>query len=302
MNKEQIINELCKLDVISKDKVIEYVNFCIKKNKSKHIKSVTELHHILPKAKTLPFTAYSNLLKNKWNGVYLSYEDHYIAHSILCDAINNQPITYAWWMMNSLNSLNPNGQIIIGKDKYTELRLRHLEILSNEQTKRNKNTNIIENRHRTMLKKDKDGLNGYQRQGKKISESLRKNKSQVGQRNSMAGKIIIKERLNPTNTLGVNKNPDISKYVPHQIKYIQMFDNKGKLYCEGWKDECQDFCENIGLDSKLINYTKQNIFTYTGAQNVYVRKLMNKLGLSRYINTTIKVLSDADVAKKFNKK
>lgn len=205
-------------------------------------------------------------------------------------------------MMNSLNSLNPNGQIIIGKDKYTELRLRHLEILSNEQTKRNKNTNIIENRHRTMLKKDKDGLNGYQRQGKKISESLRKNKSQVGQRNSMAGKIIIKERLNPTNTLGVNKNPDISKYVPHQMKYIQMFDNKGKLYCEGWKDECQDFCENIGLDSKLINYTKQNIFTYTGAQNVYVRKLMNKLGLSRYINTTIKVLSDADVAKKFNKK
>lgn len=71
MNKEQIINELCKLDVISKDKVIEYVNFCIKKNKSKHIKSVTELHHILPKAKTLPFTAYSNLLKT--NGMVFIY-------------------------------------------------------------------------------------------------------------------------------------------------------------------------------------------------------------------------------------
>jgi len=77
------------LNIIDEVKLIEYIDFCNKHDKKKHTKFETELHHILPKS---IFKDYTNLSKNTWNGSYLTYQDHYNAHELLCLAIKDYRI------------------------------------------------------------------------------------------------------------------------------------------------------------------------------------------------------------------
>jgi len=110
------------IKIKSQEKLEEYINYCILNNKKEKIKGKTEHHHILPNKL---FSEYKNLNCNKWNGVHLLYKDHYIAHSILAEALDNFSMTAAWWAMNNLNSRS--GKInspdtIIGEGKYSKLK------------------------------------------------------------------------------------------------------------------------------------------------------------------------------------
>ena len=64
----------------------KYIQYCIDNNKTKE-KGKTSFHHILPRGNKTPFNQYENLTINAWNGVHLTYYEHYYAHYLLSNAI-----------------------------------------------------------------------------------------------------------------------------------------------------------------------------------------------------------------------
>jgi len=100
-----------------------YLCFIEKHNQHQNKKGETSLHHILPQAKNLPFTKYKNLKENPWNGVYLSYKDHYIAHYLLCSVSHQYSIISAFCAMNNLDLKNKRltEDDLIGAEEYQRL-------------------------------------------------------------------------------------------------------------------------------------------------------------------------------------
>jgi hypothetical protein len=106
MDKNFIKSKLLELDVISIDLVNDYIDFCMDNNEHKKILYATAEHHILPKS---IFPEFTSLKINKWNSTYLTHDKHYVAHSILAKAIDNDKIIYAW---NRLNNISFNSKYI----------------------------------------------------------------------------------------------------------------------------------------------------------------------------------------------
>ena len=122
--KNKILQEFLNsnLKIKSQIKLEEYIDYCIINRQVSKIKYKTELHHILPKSL---FPKNKDIRKNRWNGSHLLFEHHYIAHSILIDAISSSPMFYAWDNMNKQNTkngriINPN--IILGSKEYSRLK------------------------------------------------------------------------------------------------------------------------------------------------------------------------------------
>lgn len=127
--REFMIKQLRTLNVINDKKLIEYVDFCIEKNQQKRIKHKTSYHHILPKAKTLPFGEFSNLKENDWNGAHLLFKDHYYAHYILTQAIDEVAILRSFLPMNFQDITNKRikESELIGKNEYDKLVRKFVE-------------------------------------------------------------------------------------------------------------------------------------------------------------------------------
>jgi len=103
-------------------KLIEYIDFC-NNNKSIYIKNQTENHHILPQAL---FPDYSNLKDYVWNRAILLCEDHYIAHSLLAQALDEPSTTYAWWGMTHKNDMKG----VIDSTTYGALKQQSMQQIS----------------------------------------------------------------------------------------------------------------------------------------------------------------------------
>lgn len=107
--KQFIIEEFKQLNVVDEAVLVKYIDYCLEHALTKRIKFETQLHHILPKAKTLPFSAYKDLTSNPWNGVHLTHYDHFIAHSLLVKSVNDKAIAHGWFRMsNMLTQFDPN--------------------------------------------------------------------------------------------------------------------------------------------------------------------------------------------------
>ena len=169
--KDFIIEKLNTLKVKNNDKLIEYVDFCCNNNIGKHHKNVTEKHHILPKSL---FKEFEDLSIHKWNATFITYENHYIAHSLLFEAFYDDELIFAWWNMNSqnINKLTKTPEDIIGPERYKELRENHYNIVSKMPHLVNKSPITIEKRLHTMSLPDENGETILQKNGRKISDSL----------------------------------------------------------------------------------------------------------------------------------
>lgn len=290
--RDFLIKNIMLLTVIDNEKIIEYIDFCINNNLHHHIPGATELHHILPKSKSLPFTRFENLSANKWNGVYLSYENHYIAHKMLALAASDDAVVYAWWNLSTINKSNEFKKI--SKEEYKNLRERHSSIVSKAQTQRNKDPNVILKRKKTMSTLDENGNSKFKIQGQKISKTLKERGSARGENNPMFKKVPIKERNNPNNRFCVSSEEeyDKTKYVGSNCKYLKMFDNFGTLYFHGYTDECIEYCNSIGLQGNKICPRPGKCFVYN--ENLphvkYLVSVMKLAGLERYLNSTIEVI------------
>jgi len=96
------------IKIKSEDKLLEYINFCINNDKSKKVLdkngySRSSHHHILPVAL---FEEYSNLKENQWNGTHLLYSDHYYAHWLLTEAIEDYGMLSAFYAMHNKDIKN----------------------------------------------------------------------------------------------------------------------------------------------------------------------------------------------------
>ncbi len=124
------VKAFSKLKIVSETKLQEYLDFCSSHKLENSIKFKTELHHILPKSL---FEEYSNLNIHKWNGINLLHKDHYIAHSLLVEALGEAKIVLAWWFMNNLNTKSnkiSKPEKIIGEERYAVLREKAIEKIS----------------------------------------------------------------------------------------------------------------------------------------------------------------------------
>ena len=102
MSKDKILNELGKINCIKDwDRLNEYVEFCLSNHRSVKIPSQTSSHHILPRAKTLPFRQFEDLNTHKWNLSELSYYDHYMAHYILAQALDHLAVLHSFVAMHN---------------------------------------------------------------------------------------------------------------------------------------------------------------------------------------------------------
>ena len=136
---EKFINS--DLKIISLSKLKEYISFCVDKDLKEKIKHKSEHHHILLKSL---FPEYKNLSQNPWNGVHLLHRDHYIAHSLLVEAIDSHKVSSAWALMNEKNikvGKISKPEQILGPDKYATLRAecsrKHVEYLTKEYINEN---------------------------------------------------------------------------------------------------------------------------------------------------------------------
>ena len=86
--KNKILQEFLNSDIkiISQEKLEQYIEYCIYKNQNSRIEAKSAHHHILPKAL---FDEYKDLKQNLWNGTHLLYSDHYYAHWLLAEAIED---------------------------------------------------------------------------------------------------------------------------------------------------------------------------------------------------------------------
>jgi len=123
--KNRILNEFLhsNLKIKSLKKLEEYVIFCLENNVKKKVKYETAYHHVLPKAKGLPFLKYADLSVHDWNGVYLKHGDHYNAHYLLTEAIDNYSILFAFYKMNNVNLAKGliNEKDLIEKEKFEKI-------------------------------------------------------------------------------------------------------------------------------------------------------------------------------------
>ena len=103
---------------------------------------------------------------------------------------------------------------------------------------------------------------------------------------------------NPLNAKNVVKGYDKSIFVHHKMRYVEFYDNTDTLIFRGWKDECIEFCDNIGLQGFKVNCAKEyeKIFLYDTNNNFikYVSKLIDLAGLSRFKGSYLKFLSDEE--------
>lgn len=123
-DREFIITELSNLECTkSISAVRDYVDFCFMHDVGEKVKSRTSAHHVLPRAKTLPFVEFANLKKHSWNKVELEYYDHYIAHYLLTKAIDHIAAYHAFCAMHNKDvarNLLPSIQLI-SPNEYEEL-------------------------------------------------------------------------------------------------------------------------------------------------------------------------------------
>lgn len=102
--KNKIIKEmLTSLNVKCEEKLKEYVDFCINNDQNSIIPSKTSHHHIMPNKL---FPEYSDLKENPWNGTHLLYSDHYYAHWLITEAIDDYSMLFSFCAMHSKDFAN----------------------------------------------------------------------------------------------------------------------------------------------------------------------------------------------------
>ena len=124
--KTKILQEFLNSDIKikSKEKLKQYIDYCIDNNQKERLHkedgySKSSYHHILPKSL---FPLYSKLKENPWNGTHLLYSDHYYAHWLITESIDDYGQLHAFVAMH--NKDIKNGRIeekdLIPKDEFQE--------------------------------------------------------------------------------------------------------------------------------------------------------------------------------------
>lgn len=184
-------------DIVNEHRLDIYLDFCESNALANIERGQTVKHHILPRAKRLPFNQYADLNKNEWNCVILTNYNHYYAHFLLSEAINHHSILHAFCAMHNkdikLKRIKENE--LISEEKYNEI-----------YTKRNKLSSeyLLEIIEINGVKKTRAGhLNA----GRKLSpETLMKASKRMKGVNNIVYKSGVVDKIRKTKlTKGLDK-------------------------------------------------------------------------------------------------
>ena len=111
------------------NKLNEYISYCLDKDKNMKIKSKTSNHHILPRSL---FPEFEDLGKNNWNSCHLLYNEHYIAHSLLAQALEEPSSLFAWYCMSNQDKKTKKveGSLLLDSIVFQELMERRNKLNS----------------------------------------------------------------------------------------------------------------------------------------------------------------------------
>lgn len=151
-----------------------YLKF-IQTRPNKQVKYSTHLHHILPKAKDF-FPEYKNLKEHRWNGIYLTEREHYIAHYLLHKAFPGTSQTLAFYNMANITGKR-------NSRAYQEARKAHIESLKVLHTNPERNKKIGDHWRGRKRPTVSEKLLGHT-----VSEETRQKL-----RNANVGKIVSEE-------------------------------------------------------------------------------------------------------------
>ena len=269
--KTKILQEFLNSDIKikSKEKLEQYIDYCIKNNQKERIKCKTSYHHILPKSL---FPLYSKLKENPWNGTHLLYSEHYYVHWLITESIDDYGQLHAFVAMH--NKDIKNGRIeekdLIPKDEFQE----KMEERGNKYREWYNKIIIVdgfETTNGTLL-------------AKRISETKREKPSfmseemkthlsiiNTGVKNAFYGKKhseVTKNKWNRKGTQVGDKN--------HNSKIIHIYDNENILryICEG---NFLEVCKSNGLPAKLgTSYRDNGKPIYLDVPNSTISMLINK--------------------------
>lgn len=220
MNPSQFLQQFQELEsnnsqvkIKSENKLLKYINFCLNHNQTKKIKFKTNHHHILPKCY---FGDYSKLNNFSWNGTHLLHKDHYTAHYLLIEALDDFKMLYGFYRMN-FQDVNPNKLII--EDLIPSEKFQHI---SEEAIRKMSETRKGVLKSKEWSKKIGEAQLGSKnhRYGKKNSEASNLKRSQTLSGNingpqkivkcphcNKEGGISVMKRWHFENCRGIEPNP-----------------------------------------------------------------------------------------------
>lgn len=246
--KNLILSKINPDTVKNSNKLSEYVEFCLNNIEESNI--YVENHHILPKC---IYPEFSNLKENPWNSVSLSYENHYIAHSIIMDAFKSTKLIYGWSLMNGCAGkfLGKKPKELIGPDLYSTLKKFFLEEQQNRDYTEIKRRNAIKDENGlTKMQRvaRKRGTDSFRVAGKRGAETAKQNNS-YQKREPLRQKTMHTKKdngLTPSEEKGIKisnqkrqieaNGKSVAQNAAHNgiwnaaAKIIDVFDDKGTLF------------------------------------------------------------------------
>ena len=213
--------------IVNEQKYVEYCQFLIERAKSRTPASNLEGHHVVPKC-FLP----KEFISDKENIVYLTCEDHLLAHRLLYEFTKDKKMLYAIYQMTNTYKSRVDKQFFENKS-FEQLRIEARNMLSKHQ----KGKTLTEE-HRKHLSEAHKGYVMPKEQREKISASNK-------------GKIKDAEwRKNLSNShIGRINRKYGTKMVHKENAELQVWEDElDKYLSEGWQ-----------LGRKQIKYTPPSV-------------------------------------------
>lgn len=151
MNKKEIefyVDNFKTYKIVDIEILKKYIIFCLNSQQT-----IGDKHHILPRALFPQFSSFKN---NPWNLSTLSPKDHYIAHALLHEALENYSVACAWYGMNNKNFVIGETLEIIGAETYETLCLKRNKLCSENAKNKVTAKNIITGEKYRVLKEEFD--------------------------------------------------------------------------------------------------------------------------------------------------
>lgn len=230
--------------IIDYIKYEEYCNFIQQKSISNNAEIMCEGHHIVPKC-FLP----KEIISDTENIVYLSCEDHLLAHKLLYECTKNKKLLYAVYQMSNTYKSKVSQQFFENVS-FTQIR-KDARKMSSELQK----GKTLTEEHRKHLSEAHKGYIMPQSQRDKISES---NKGKIKD-------ATWRKHLSESHKGRISR------------KYGTRFIHKGDKELRVWEDELDKYLsEGWEIGRKKIKHTPNNIKEYVwmtnGVRNTRVHK------------------------------
>lgn len=230
--------------IVELDKYVEYCNFIQLRQDTKCENSLCEGHHIVPKC-FLP----KDLLYDKDNIVYLSCDDHLLAHKLLYECTKDKKLLYAVYQMSNTYK-NKVSEKFFENSSFEQIRLEGRKASSELQRGK-----TFSEEHRKHLSEAHKGYVMPQSQRDKISAS---NKGKIKD-------TTWRKHLSESHKDKISRKYG-TKYIHKDDKELQVWEDElAKYLSEGWE-----------LGRKKIKYTPNNIKEYVwmtnGVKNTRVHK------------------------------